>query len=245
MSQLVLLHGPGAGGCAASFYHQMLRFPGALAPDFPGHLDGEPFADVAGYTGWLRDWLHRRGHTGGLVLAGFTLGACVALDYALTYPGEVEGLLLMTVAMRPKERAPGSLEFRLDAAKDPAVHQKWLDTMDHMMMFIDPGLRQTLLDCHRKVGPVSQYNDLLTINRFDVRDRIGDLKAPLTLVRGVDDPMQPAEYELELHEAVPGSRYIKLEQAGHFPMAERPDEVNAALAELLTGNVDRELEITN
>ena len=45
--------------------------------------------------------------------------------------------------------------------------------------------------------------------------------------------MQPAEYELEIHEAVPGSRYVKLEQAGHFPMAERPEEVNRALEELL------------
>ncbi len=233
MSQIVLLHGPGAGGCAASYYHQMKRFPDALAPDFPGHPEGESFADVGGYTEWLRDWLHERGHTGGLVLAGFTLGACVALQYALDYPDEVTGLLLMTIAMRPKERTAGSLEFRLDAAKDPAVHQKWLDTMDHMMMFIDPTLRETLLDCHRKVGPVSQYNDLLTIDRFDVRERIGSLKAPLVLVRGIDDPMQPAEYELEIHEAVPGSRYVKLEQAGHFPMAERPEEVNRALEELL------------
>ena len=49
-------------------------------------------------------------------------------------------------------------------------------------------------------------------------DRIGDLKMPLTLVRGVDDPGKPAEYELEIHKAVPGSKYIKLDNAGHIPV---------------------------
>ena len=233
MSQLVLIHGPGAGGCAASFRYQLERFPGALAPDLPGHLDGESFDDVSGYTRWLREWLRERGHRGGLVLAGFTLGACVALDYTLTWPGEVDGLLLMTVAMRPKERAAGSLEFRRNAAQSDAGMREWLDNMEQIMMLVEPSLRAELLDCHRRVGPVSQYNDLAVIDKFDVRDRIGELKAPLTLVRGVDDPLQPAEYELEIHRAVPNSRYIRLERAGHFPHCERPDAVNAALEELL------------
>ena len=234
MSQLVLIHGPGAGGCAASYRYQMQRFPDALAPDLPGHLEGEPFEDVSGYTHWLREWLHERGHTSGLVLAGFTLGACVALDYALTWPDEVDGLLLMTVAMRSKDRAAGSLEFRLNAAKGGEPMREWLDTMEHMLMFVDDAdLRDELMQCHTKVGPISQHNDLLTIDKFDARDRIHNLKAPLTLVRGVDDPMQPAEYELEIHEAVPSSRYVKLERAGHFPHCERPDDVNAELAALL------------
>jgi pimeloyl-ACP methyl ester carboxylesterase len=212
----------------------MQRFPDALAPDLPGHLEGESFEDVADYTCWLRDWLRQRGRTGGLVLAGFTLGACVALDYALTWPDEVDGLLLMTVAMRPKERAPGSLDFRLDAAKGGEPMQRWLDAMEHMLLFVDDSdLRAELMECHKRVGPISQHNDLLTIDRFDARDRIHKLKAPLTLVRGVNDPMQPDEYELEIHQTVPGSRYIKLERAGHFPHCERPEDVNAELAALL------------
>ena len=233
MSQLVLIHGPGAGGCAASFRYQLQRFPSALAPDLPGHLDGDPFEDVAGYTHWLRHWLRQRGHTGGLTLAGFTLGACVALDYALTWPEEVDGLLLMTVAMRPKERAPGSLEFRLNAARGGEPMRKWLETMEHMLMFVEPALRDELMQCHKKVGPMSQHDDLVAIDHFDARDRIHQLRAPLTLVRGVDDPMQPDEYELEIHEAVPNSRYVKLERAGHFPHCERPEDVNAELALLL------------
>ena len=50
-----------------------------------------------------------------LALVGYTLGASVALQYGLDYPEEVKGLVLMTVAARPKVRAPGTYEMRLRA----------------------------------------------------------------------------------------------------------------------------------
>ena len=233
MSQLVFIHGPGAGGCRDGYAYQLERFPGSLAPDLPGHLHGTSCADVARYTEWLRGWLWVQGRRQDLVLAGFTLGACIALQYALDYPDEVAGLVLMTVAMRRKERAPRGLEMRLRPAEDPEEHESWPGAMEHAMMWVEPGFREKLLECHRQVGAISQHDDLVVIDNFDVTDRIHTLKAPLVLVRGVDDPGQPPEYELELHQAVPGSRYIKLDRAGHFPMAERPADINQAIEDLL------------
>jgi pimeloyl-ACP methyl ester carboxylesterase len=151
------------------------------------------------------------------------------LQYALDYPDEVRGLVLMTVAIRPKKRAPDMLNVRLQAAADPAMHERWLGSMSDIMHFIEPRFREALLDCHRRVGPRSQYNDLVVIDQFDVQDRIAELQAPLLLIRGMDDPLAPEEYEREIHEAVPGSQYIRLSQAGHFPMAEQPVAVNEAI----------------
>lgn len=229
MPQFVFIHGPGAGGCADSFVHQLAHFPGSVAPDLPGHPDGSPCPDVVRYTEWLRGWLWAQGYRQDLVLVGFTLGACIALQYGLDYPEEVKALVLMTISMRPKERRAGTLEFRQRAAQDPRVYQEWKDAMAHAMMFVEPGLRDQLLQCHDRVGPLSQYRDLVTIDGFDVRDRIHTLRPPMLLIRGVDDPGKPPEYELEIHQAVPGSRYLKLDQAGHFPMVERPVEVNQAI----------------
>jgi pimeloyl-ACP methyl ester carboxylesterase len=168
-----------------------------------------------------------------LVLVGFTLGACIALQYGLEYPDEVKALVLMTVAMRPKERPPGALELRLRAAKDPEAYRQWLDLMRHNMMFIDPELRERLVECHRKVGPLSQHNDFVVIDQFDVRHRINALKPPLLFIRGAGDPGSPPEYEMEIHRAVPGSQYLKLSHAGHFPMAEKPEEFNRAIDKFL------------
>jgi pimeloyl-ACP methyl ester carboxylesterase len=233
MSQLVFLHGPGAGGCAQAFRYQLEHFPGSIAPTLPGHLSGTSCTSVERYTEWVRGWLWAQGHHRDLVLVGFTLGSCIALQYGLDYPEEVQGLVLMTVAMRPKARAPETLAFRQRAAADQVVYEQWLDSMRAAMRFVDPVRREQLIACHRQVGPGSQHDDLVVIDRFDVRDRIGTLRPPLCLIRGVDDPLAPEDYEGEIHRAVPGSTYLALRQAGHFPMAEQPAVVNRAIEEFL------------
>jgi pimeloyl-ACP methyl ester carboxylesterase len=85
------------------------------------------------------------------------------------------------------------------------------------------------------VGPLSQLHDLLTIDAFDVRDRLATLRPRLLLLRGLDDPTNPPEYEKEIHEAVPGSRYVELRGAGHFPPTEIPGQVNALIEEFVAG----------
>ena len=185
---------------------------------------------------WLRGWLWSQGRQRDLVLVGFTLGACIALQYGLDYPDEVKALVLMTVAMRPKQRPAGALELRLNAANNTEMYRKWLDLMRHNMMFIDADLRERLIECHRKVGPMSQHHDFIVIDQFNVWERIHTLEPPLLLIRGADDPTSPPEYEMEIHRAVPGSRYLKLSDAGHFPMAEKPEEFNRAIDEFLASN---------
>lgn len=233
MDHMVFIHGPGAGGCAESFVHQLKHYPGSLAPTLPGHLEGQSCANVERYTEWLRGWLWAQGKRQDLVLVGFTLGGCIALRYALDYPDEVKALVLMTTGMRPRERKPGTLEFRLKAADDPATYQQWLETMRHQFLFMEPELAEHLVECHRTVGPLSQYRDFVVIDQFDVRDRVGTLKPPLLLIKGADDPAAGPEYEREIHEAVAGSKYLKFKNAGHFPFAERPVEVNRAIDEFL------------
>jgi len=235
MPQLVFLHGPGAGACADAYTHQRRHFPDSVAPTLPGHLEGTRCPDVARYTEWVRGWLWAQGLNKDLVLVGYTLGASIALQYGLDYPDEVKGLVIMTVADRPKVREPGAYDMRLRAAEDPAVYEQWIAFQLNAMKFVEAGLRDKLMERHRQVGPISQYHDLMTIDAFDVRDRISTLKPKLLLLRGVDDPGKPPEYEKDIHEAVPGSRYVKLKGAGHFPPTEKPDEVNGLIEEFIAG----------
>jgi pimeloyl-ACP methyl ester carboxylesterase len=233
MPQLVFLHGPGAGACADAFHHQLRHFPKAVAPTLPGHLEGTRCPDVARYTEWVRGWLWAQGLTRDLALVGYTLGASIALQYGLDYPDEVKGLVLMTVAARPKTRPPGTYEMRLRALDDPKAYETWLDYQRHAMKLIDPALRERLLERHRQVGPLSQHDDLKVIDAFDVRDRLPSLQPKLLLLRGLDDPTNPPEYEKEIHDAVPGSRYVKLSGAGHFPPTEIPAKFNALIEEFV------------
>ena len=207
----------------------------SLQSDGVGHLPIQRCPDVARYTEWVRGWLWAQGLNKDLVLVGYTLGASIALQYGLDYPEEVKGLVIMTVASRPKVRPPGTYELRLRAVEDPKVYEEWLAYQRKAMYLVEPGLRERLVERHRKVGPMSQYHDLKTIDAFDVRDRIATLKPKLLLLRGLKDPGNPPEYEIEIHQAVPGSKYIKLADAGHFPPTEIPDKFNALVQEFVDG----------
>jgi pimeloyl-ACP methyl ester carboxylesterase len=239
MPQLVFIHGPGAGACADAYEHQLKHFKGSVAPNLPGHLEGERCVDVARYTEWVRGWLwglEPRGMKKDLVLVGYTLGASIALQYGLDYPDEVKGMVIMTVAAKPKTRAPDTYEMRLRAAKDPkSYEEEWIPFQRRAMQFVEPGLRERLVERHRQVGPMSQYHDLMTIDAFDVRDRIASLKPKLLILRGLNDHGNPPEYEKEIHEAVPGSRYIKLPGVGHFPLTEFPEKLNPLIETFVAG----------
>lgn len=235
MPQLVFLHGPGAGACADAWHHQRRHFPQSVAPTLPGHLEGARCPDVARYAEWVRGWLWAQGMSKDLVLVGYTLGASIALQYGLDYPDEVKGLVLMTVAARPKVRAPGTYEMRLRAPEDPQVYEEWLAFQRKAMHLVDSDLRERLMERHREVGPLSQYHDLMAIDAFDVRDRIASLKPKLLLLRGLKDHGNPPEYEKEIHEAVLGSKYVKLPDAGHFPPMEIPARINALIEDFMAG----------
>src|SRR5512134_1125200 len=139
MSQLVFLHGPGAGACADGYDYQRKHFPDSVAPNLPGHLEGTRCPDVARYTEWVRGWLWAQGRNQDLVLVGYTLGASIALQYGLDYPDEVKGLVIMTVAARPKTRPAGAYEMRLRAAESPKAYEEWLDYQRHAMTLVEPG----------------------------------------------------------------------------------------------------------
>lgn len=65
-------------------------------------------------------------------------------------------------------------------------------------------------------------------------DRIATLQPKLLLLRGLRDPDKTAKtFELEIHQAVPGSQYIELPEAGHFPLTECPEDANALIEKLL------------
>lgn len=235
MPQLVFLHGPGAGSCADAFHYQLRHFPGSVAPNLPGHLEGTHCRTIVRFTEWTRGWLHAQGLKKDLVIVGYTLGAAIGLEYGLSYPEEVKGLVLMTVAHRPKERRADIVGLRHKALSTPEGFEEWMADRPKALQFVEPQLRARLIERHRQIGPQCQLDDMQAMDSWDARDRIATLKPRLLLLRGIDDPSKPPEYEKEIHAAVPGSRYIRMSGAGHFPVTEKPAEVNKLIEEFMAG----------
>ena len=78
--------------------------------------------------------------------------ACIALQYGLDYPEEVQGLVLMTVAMRPKHESKARMTFA--PPRTPVVYDRWIDAIGGVH-FVSPSLARALIVCHRQVEPRS------------------------------------------------------------------------------------------
>ena len=63
--------------------------------------------------------------------------------------------------------------------------------------------------------------------------RLSEIKIPLQLIWGSDDPLFPVAHATRAHALVEHSRLAIIEGAGHSPQAERPEEFNRVLLNFL------------
>src|SRR3990172_2023652 len=94
-------------------------------------------------------------------------------------------------------------------------------------------VRQRQAEKRARMGPYPGLNDYLACDRFDIMNRLHEITAPTLIVVGTNDTQTPVLYSQYLHEKIPGSRLVVVEGAGHGGHGERPDVVNAAIAEFV------------
>jgi 3-oxoadipate enol-lactonase len=223
--RIVWVHGSGYTG--GSFKAQIRAFPDSEALLLPGHPDGEKLTLVEE----LASWLGRRVADGGggpAIVAGNSLGGAIALRFALDFPEQAAGLILIGTGARLRvsdalfslidDGWPGSIETLVDNALSPNASME---------------LRRDAEAWHRSVGRDATRRDYAACNTFDVRDRLAEIKIPALILVGELDEMTPPKYSQYLAEHLPDSKLVIVPGAGHIVQAEKPAEVNAAIEEFL------------
>jgi pimeloyl-ACP methyl ester carboxylesterase len=71
----------------------------------------------------------------------------------------------------------------------------------------------------------------------DVEDRLHEIKMPTLVVRGAHDTGRTSDHAEALLRGIGGSRLVLMEDSGHSPMLETPDEFDAALHHFLATDV--------
>jgi pimeloyl-ACP methyl ester carboxylesterase len=93
-------------------------------------------------------------------------------------------------------------------------------------LWMHGGAQTTLRRCARGV----LFSDLSACNAYaDALSAARAISVPTTLILGERDLMTPARAGRTLAAAIPHARTVVLPGAGHMIMAERPDELLAAL----------------
>jgi pimeloyl-ACP methyl ester carboxylesterase len=173
------------------------------------------------------------------IVVGHSMGGMLALEYCRQFPAMVIGLGLVgttDVAWDPERRAgfvanakATSAGLSLEDARTRAGrlvgsrflddHPEWLDVWYQRL-------------CGYAMGDLAGVGFAVS-NRDDLTDFTPTLRVPVAVIHGVDDQAVPYESGKGLAARIPGATLTSIEGCGHAAPLERPEEVTAALKELL------------
>ena len=226
---VVLIHG--AGSDHLVWPPALRRLPGTrvLALDLPGHgrSRGRGRDLMADYAADLIEFLDALAIPRA-VLVGHSMGGGIAQLVALSAPGRVVGLVLVSTGARLRV-APAVLDgLRQDAAGTVELLMGWLWGPDAGSTLVRQA-QQVMLD----TDPEVLLGDFLACDGFDVRTQVTEIRAPTLVLVGSEDRMTPPRFSQWLAEQLPTARLLQIEGAGHMLMLERPHQVGDAALSFL------------
>ena len=78
-------------------------------------------------------------------------------------------------------------------------------------------------------------NDYLCCDKFDIMDRVHEIKLPTLVLSGSEDDKTPVKYTQYIADKISVARAVVIQGATHDVCLEKPDEVNKAIDEFLKG----------
>ena len=225
--KLVFLHG--AGCSSLSFYYQLRHFRSAKAIDLPGHPDGKPCDSVEGYVEWVRGFIRARRYKN-VVLCGHSMGGAIAMSYALKYPEELRGLILLGTGARLRVHP-----HYLERCRNPGENNApWLEGHLEHYRDVDSDVFPVIRQRAAELGPEVEFNDLSACDRFDLMDRVGEIKLSTHVICGGDDMMTPTKYSEYLANSIEGASQAIIPGGSHFVHMEQFQAVNQEIEEFLS-----------
>jgi pimeloyl-ACP methyl ester carboxylesterase len=262
---LLLLHG--IGGHAEAWARNVVslgRSSRALAIDLlwhgysskPEYVSGE---DIPAYASQVLDLLDAEGIEQ-VDIEGESLGGWVGMWMALHHRQRVRRLVLNTTAgirwepgsvpERPPEGRKLLAQRSLAAISDPTretIRQRleWLmaspeRVTDELVevryrLYSDDGVRASLRDVFQDA-----FGEGGTPRKLIPERQLADIAAPTLVLWTGHDPSAPPEVGRRIASLIPGARFECLEDAGHWPQWELPEEhdriVSAFLADGASGH---------
>jgi pimeloyl-ACP methyl ester carboxylesterase len=227
--RLIFVHGSGA--YSDIWRYQTDYFPNSHAVSLPGHPHGRHLKSVREYTDWLRKYVKARGYEN-VVLAGHSLGGAIALMYALRYPQELRGIIIIGSGARLRVH-PMFLAPCEEAIKGKP--RKWYQIVEGMYRLTPEDYKREVIEKQKAIGPAVMLNDFLCCDKFDLMNDIQEIKLPALIICGESDAITPVKYSNYLGAKIANSRVVIIPQATHSVFAEKPEEVNKAVEDFLKG----------
>jgi len=233
---IAFLHGVGSD---KSVWRPQLAFFGqsrrAIAFDYPGYGDSDPAPEGTtrdDYASAIISAMHELGIDRAHI-CGLSLGGVVAIAMAHADDSRCRSLALAdTFAVHPDGQA---IHDRAVAASNDlrAMAEARVDIL--LAQPADPAVRAEVVETMARIDPVAYRIGAEAVWLADQRERAHDIRVPTLVLCGTEDRITPAALSRELTHLIPGSRYERIEGAGHLGNIERPDEFNTLVNAFIRG----------
>ncbi|MBL4644859.1 MAG: alpha/beta fold hydrolase [Rhizobiales bacterium] len=197
--------------------------------------DGKPFT-VEGFASDLKAILDHAGWSESVV-AGASMGGCVALAFAQIYPKRTQALGLIDTTSWYGENATEAWESRTNKALEGGMQA--LVDFQKTRWFSD-AFREAQPDVVDAAVGVFLKNDLNSyaetcrmLGRCDLRSGLGDMKLPVSILVGEEDYATPIKMADGMHKAIEGSTLEILPNLRHFTPLEQPETIASHLSKLV------------
>lgn len=175
-------------------------------------------------------------HEGPLVLCGASMGGMVAMAAARLAPERIAGLALLGTDPRPD--SPEMTALRT-AAIELFARGRAREVIEPNIAFAfhpdhAPALGAAYLE--QVLGAGAQQliaQNRAVIARPDARPHLPQLRCPVLVMCGEADQLTPPACSREIAALVPQARLVLVPRCGHMLTMERPEVVNATLAQWL------------
>ena len=177
-------------------------------------------------------------------LMGFSMGGVISASFTIRYPERVRKLILVDPAgakpvnisrMIKAATTPGYGELALGLFGDrqlvKSVESDFYDPA-HVKEFVTKYMVQLKYKGFMRAIISTVRNGMLG-NFTETYKQVGIQKTPAALFWGVNDKTVPFEHSDNIRAAIPQAQFHALENCGHIPHYEKPDEVNSLLLEFL------------
>jgi 3-oxoadipate enol-lactonase len=239
---VLLLHGLGSSGddWAPQVAALADRYR-VLAVDLPGHhRSARPPGDltIERMAAGVEDLLDRLAIEAAHVI-GLSLGGCVALALALDAPSRVRSLVVVNAFARWQTAGiRGAARGMRRAVLAMAAPMRVLASAVAREAFPEPEqitLRQAAVARLTANSRRHYLACLAALVRFDVRDRLGEIRCPTLVVAGAHDTTVPFAAKVLLARSIPGARISVVDGSGHVTPGDQPQVLN----ELILGHLAR------
>jgi pimeloyl-ACP methyl ester carboxylesterase len=171
-------------------------------------------------------------------LGGLSFGGYIAFEMMRQAPARIERLALLDTSARsdtPEQTATRKTQIAMaQSGRYGEIADFSIARYLHRDRQSDPAMTGIVRRMIEETGPEAFVRQLQAImSRPDSRPLLASIRCPTLVLVGDGDLATPPELNKEIADGIPGARYVVIPDCGHLSTIERPEAVNAALAEWL------------